>query len=381
MENQMESRKIFILASTLVIGGAEMVVRSLAENLRAGRFDVELILLGEPGEIGERLIGSGIKSRSRLAGSRFDPLTLFRLTGELRSHKNSILLVLDHHNAIFWGALASRLAGITGTVLSVHSTGLWGSGQTFTLADRMLLNLFDRVIALSRTHAEYLASREGVPAGKIEVINNGIDTGRFNPDGSDEKGKRVREELGIDNRETVVTIVAALRPEKNHLMFLEAAGAVLERSGDFRFLIVGEGQQREKLERKAQQMNIADRVTFTGSRDDIPDILAATDIPVLCSHPVVETFPLTVLEAMACGLPVISTDVGSVSEIITDRRNGILIPSGDTEALAGAILELGSDRYLRERLGENAREKAAGSFSTEEMVEKYIAVFDDIFNK
>jgi len=381
MENQMESRKIFILASTLVIGGAEMVVRSLAENLRAGRFDVELILLGEPGEIGERLIGRGIKSRSRLAGARFDPRTLFRLAVALRSHKNSILLVLDHHNAIFWGALASRLAGITGTVLSVHSTGLWGSGRTFTLADRVVLNLFDRVIALSRTHADYLVSREDVSAGKIEVINNGIDTGRFKPDGSDEKGKRVREELGIGNRETVVTVVAALRPEKNHLMFLEAAGSALKRSGDFRFLIVGEGQRKEKLERKARQMNIEDRVTFTGSRDDIPDILAATDISVLCSHPVVETFPLTVLEAMACGLPVISTDVGSVSEIITDRENGILIPSGDTEGLADAILELGSDRYLRQRLGENAREKAAGSFSTEEMVEKYIAVFDDIFNK
>ncbi|MFO7914688.1 MAG: glycosyltransferase [Candidatus Krumholzibacteriales bacterium] len=377
----MESRKIFILASTLVIGGAEMVVSSLAENLRAGGFDIELIFIREPGEIGERLIDSGIKHQAGLAESRFDPRTLPRLTGTLRNHRDSALLVLDHHNAILWGALASRLARIRGSVLSVHSTGLWGSGRTFNLADRMVLNLFDRVIALSETHAEYLSGQEGVPSGKLTVINNGIDTGRFNPAGRDEKGKKVREELGIESEDTVVSIVAALRPEKNHLMFLEAAGSVLKRSREFRFLIVGEGEQRQELERKTGRMDIADRVIFTGSRDDIPDILAATDISVLCSHPVVETFPLTVLEAMACGLPVISTDVGSVSEIITDRENGILIPSGDTEALTDAMMELASDRNLRERLGGNARRKVAGSFSDEKMAEKYIAVFDDIFNK
>jgi len=175
-----------------------------------------------------------------------------------------------------------------------------------------------------------------------------------------------------------VTIVAALRPEKNHVMFIESAGRVMKREESARFLIVGEGEQREFLEKETERRELRGRVTFLGSREDIPDILSASDISVLCSHPVVETFPLTVLEAMACGLPVISTDVGSLSDIITDRRDGILIPAGDSEALAENIIELIRNLNLRDRLGKNARRKVELKFSKQEMVNNYLNMLSDL---
>ncbi|MBD3179856.1 MAG: glycosyltransferase, partial [Candidatus Latescibacteria bacterium] len=322
MENRRESKKIFILASTLVVGGAEMIIRSIAETLPDEGFQVELLFLREPGKVGDLLIGKGFDFRSGISRSRFDPLALYMLLSLFRRHRNSVLLSLDHHNAVFLGALASRWAGIKGSVLSVHSTGLWGSGRTFTFTDRAVLKLYDRIVALSDTHARYLVEDEEVPGDSVEVINNGIDVERFNRSFREKRGGGIREELGLENDHTVVTIVAALRPEKNHLMFLEAAGRVAGESERARFLIVGDGEMREALESEAGRRKLSDRVFFLGNRDDIPEILAATDISVLSSHPVVETFPLTVLEAMACGLPVISTDVGSVSEIISHRDNG-----------------------------------------------------------
>jgi len=379
MERSRESKKIFILASTLVIGGAEMVFRSLAENLESSGYNVELLFLREPGETGENLIEKGICFRRDISGSRFNPLALLRLFRIFRKNRDSVLLALDHHNVISLGGLASRCAGLRGSVLSVHSTGLWGSGRTFSRLDRIHLRLFDRIVALSDTHAGYLAEREGVPKSRMVVINNGIDTDRFNPADREEKGGRIKREIEIGDDETVVTIVAALRPEKNHVMFIESAGRVMKREESARFLIVGEGEQREFLEKETERRELRGRVTFLGSREDIPDILSASDISVLCSHPVVETFPLTVLEAMACGLPVISTDVGSLSDIITDRRDGILIPAGDSEALAENIIELIRNLNLRDRLGKNARRKVELKFSRQEMANNYLKMLGDLY--
>ena len=335
-----------------------------------------VVTLHEAGPVGEELEELGIEVVSRTSGFRHDPGGLLRLASILKRESVDILFCLDHHNAVFWGALASRMAGVENRVLAVHSTGLWGKKSSFTVSDRVVLPLYDKVIALARSHADHLEKEENIPAQKIAVIHNGVDTGRFVPAGSAAERARLRSELEIPETAVVVTIVAALRPEKNHEMLLRAA-ADLSGKG-YLFLVVGEGKEEGRLHDLAGRLSLGGEVRFMGRRSDIPDILSASDIFVLCSHPVVETFPLSVLEAMSSGLPVISTRVGSVETIVDEGTNGLLVDPGDAGALVGALAELGRDEPKRRRFGEMARGKVVERFSQEEMIAKYAALFREM---
>jgi glycosyltransferase involved in cell wall biosynthesis len=368
---------VSILSSTLVTGGAERVMQALARGLPAEGFAARMLCLRGPGEVGDEIARSSVPVESGLAAFRLDPLAPGRVSARLRARGDAILLVLDHHDAIFVGGLAARLSRRARAVLSVHSTGLWGAGRSLLWTDRVALPAYDRVVALAEAHEEYLAEREGVPRSKLRVVMNGVDLRRFTP-ASEERRRFARERLGVAAEAFVATIVAALRPEKNHEMFLRAAAELSRSRPDSVFLIVGEGREAEKLQALARELGVGRAARFLGRRSDIPDILAATDVCVLCSHPVVETFPLVVLEAMASGVPAVTTDVGSVREMIADGVEGFIIPVGDAGALAGRLAALAEDESSRRAVGTQARARAEREFSEERMVRGYAGLFEEL---
>jgi glycosyltransferase involved in cell wall biosynthesis len=241
-----------------------------------------------------------------------------------------------------------------------------------------VLPWYDRIVALSPKHAEYVVRQGRIERARIVVINNGVDTERFRPAGSPDQRARVRHSLGLDADTYTVTIVAALRPEKNHGMFLRAAREFRMNGGAGVFLVVGGGEEARKLHALATELGLEDTVRFTGPREDIADILAASDVSVLCSHPVVETFPLSVLEAMAAALPVVVTPVGSIPEMITDGVQGITVPTGDVAALAGTLLDLERNPERRRKMGERARELVVAQYSEARMVEAYAELFREL---
>ena len=367
-----------MLASTLVTGGAERVIESLALGLPRLGYLPEVLCLHAPGRTGARLLSAGVSVKHGLVGARYDPFSAVRISRMFSMHSDGILLSLDHHDAIAIGIGAARLAGLRRRVLSVHSTGLWDKGSSFTRLDRLFLGGFGRIVALAGMHRDHLVEKERMEPGRISVINNGVDTERFSP--ADEATKTsVREELGIDSEQFAVSIVAALRPEKNHKMFLDAAALLKERHGErFVFLITGSGTEEEKLKETASQLGLGDSVRFLGDRDDVDMILKGSDASVLCSFPVVETFPLAVLEAMATGVPVISTSVGSVPEIIENGVDGMIIESGDTERLATAIEGLEDDGERAAVIGARARDKAEDRYSVRGMVDSYARLFEEM---
>ena len=226
-------------------------------------------------------------------------------------------------------------------------------------------------MALAQIHADYLEKDEGIGRDKIAIINNGIDTDRFKPPASNVERAALREGLNIPANSFVVAIVAVLRPEKNHEMLLRAAREVAANNEKFILLIVGDGQEAGNLHRMAQELSLGEAVRFMGQRSDIPDILSISDVSVLCSHPIVETFPLAVLESMATGIPVVATAVGSIPEMLESGKEGVLIPSGDTEALTEAIVSLARDPERRTRMGQAGRKKAEERYSESRMVEGY----------
>jgi glycosyltransferase involved in cell wall biosynthesis len=367
-----------MLASTLVTGGAERVVESLALGLPRLGYEPQVLCLNAPGRTGERLIAAGVPVRHGLLSAKYDPFSAVRLSRLFSGHSDGILLSLDHHDAIAVGIGAARLAGLSRRVLSVHSTGMWEKGSSFTRLDRLFLGGFGRIVALADMHRDHLVEKEGIEQGRISVINNGVDTDRFSP-ADDATKAAVREKLGIDDDRFTVSIVAALRPEKNHGMFIDAAALLKERHGDrFVFLITGSGTEEEKLKELSSRLRLGDSVRFLGDRDDVDMILKGSDASVLCSFPVVETFPLAVLEAMATGIPVISTGVGSVPEIIEDRVDGMIIESGNMEGLAAAIEALAGNDEQATAIGARARVKAVDRYSVRGMVDSYARLFEEM---
>ena len=164
-------------------------------------------------------------------------------------------------------------------------------------------------------------------------------------------------------------IVAALRPEKNHEMFLYVAALVHRTLPAARFLVVGDGPQRTKLEALAQSLGIAEAVRFLGTRSDVPEVLSLMDVLVLTSH--MEANPICLLEAMASEKPVVATRVGSVAETVLDGRTGYLVAPGDSQGMADRVLELLTDPTRAAAMGRAGREQVIAHWSVDRMVQGY----------
>ena len=179
----------------------------------------------------------------------------------------------------------------------------------------------------------------------------------------------MRRDLGIASEQPLVGILAALRPEKNHRLFLEVAAEVVAQRSEVQFVIIGDGPEREQIERWIDQLRLRENVQLLGARQDTPQLLAALDLLALTSHN--EANPVSILEALACGVPVVATDVGSVAESVLHQRTGLLVPAGQTTAMTAAWLRLLRDPHWARRLGEAGREHVRAHFSVERMVDGY----------
>jgi glycosyltransferase involved in cell wall biosynthesis len=200
----------------------------------------------------------------------------------------------------------------------------------------------------------------------VYVIPNGVDTNRFAPLPDTAS---IRAEICVGPADPVVTIVAALRPEKNHELFLDAAAHVVKRVPNAKFLVIGDGPRREPLEHYAADLGITSSVRFLGTRDDIPRLLSTSDVFALTSHN--EAKPISILEAMSAGKPVVATNVGSIKEAVVDGETGYLVRPGDANAFARRLVELIEDPIRARQMGDLARNAVVENWSIEAMVHRY----------
>jgi glycosyltransferase involved in cell wall biosynthesis len=375
----MEKVRVAFIASTFKTGGAENVMAELITRLSRDRFERRVFFLRNPGPVGSKLLGGGVPGEARVQKHRFDPRVLWRLRKLLREYAPHIAFCLDHRNAMLWGRLSSLLAGVPRRVVASHSTGRMNGRRSFTRLDRVLMKATDSVVALSERHAGYLSTVENVDPGKLVIIENGIDVPRYEH-ASPESVAALRDELGISKGERVVVMVASLRPEKAHEALLEAAQALAGETPVMRFLIVGDGPRRSHLEALRVRLALGDRVIFTGKRDDIPELLHLADVLVLPSHAAVETLPLAVLEAMAAGVPVVASAVGSVPDLIEDGVNGRLIAPASAGGLTEAIRSIMNDPKEAENLAARAKTTVSSKYTADLMVAKYEALFRRLIN-
>jgi glycosyltransferase involved in cell wall biosynthesis len=345
------------------VGGAETLLVNLLRRMDKDVIQPEVICLKDPGPLGEA-IADEFPLHHGVIGGKWDVSVVYRLARLMRQRRTDAVITVGAGDKMFWGRIAAFLAGVPVIASALHSTG-WPDGVG--KLNRLLTPITDAFIAVAESHGKFLQDFERFPSRKIHVIRNGVDCQRFRP--QPEHRDDVRNELGLDSSAKLVGIVAALRPEKNHAMLVHAAAELRASHETLHWVIVGDGPERESINRLAADLGVSDRVHLLGTRQDTPRILSALDVFTLCS--LNEASPVSILEALACQVPVAATDVGSICESIIPEETGLLFASGDIQGMCNAIGRLLGDAAMRDRYGAAGRELVLRSGSLESMVSGY----------
>ena len=365
---------ILFLFPSLGVGGAERQMQALALGLDRARWRPIVACQHASGPVGDALVAAGCEVH-RLSGTRrFDPLFLWRATALMR--REGVRIVLTHgFSTGVVGRLAALLGGAPVRIVAEHSTGERDMSAARHRINRLLVPITSAWVAVARGQVPYLIETKRIPADRIHVVHNGIDVAAHDlgVQRATERA-RVRREFGIDADAPVAGIIAVLRPEKDLATFVHAAQRVLRELPAARFVMAGDGPERHEIEREIDSLGLERRVIMTGWRSDVPAVLAALDVAVLCSTDV-ETFPLVFLEAMAAGLPLVGTRVGGLAEMIEDGENGLLVEPRDAEQLARAMLRVLGDGETARRWGAASHARVVQEFDVATMVARYEALF------
>ena len=306
-----------------------------------------------------------------LLRNKYDLRVLPRLTRLMRRRQIDAIISVGTGDKMFWGRLAAWLAGVPVIISAIHSTGF---PDRIGRLNRMLTPLTDVFMGVADAHGRYLVEQERFPAEKVCVIPNGIDTDRFRPRAADPE---LRRRLGL-HPGPVAGTVARLGPEKNHELFLEVAARTRQEVPDAQFVLIGDGPLRGFLQQRARQLGIADCVHFLGWRSDVDELLGLLNVFLLTSH--IEANPISILEAMAAGVPVVSTRVGSVAETVSADA-GFLVEPGDAAGMAGHLVRLFRDPNLARTMGMAGRESVIRRWSVDQMVLQYENVIEKIYRR
>lgn len=341
----------------LDVGGLEKLLVEFARHTNRERFQLHFVSLGGRGRLADDIeaLGCTVTALEQPTGLR--PQIIVRLAKLFRQQRIDVVHTHDNRPLIY-GAPAARLAGIRCVIHTKH----YGQLATVTRRQNALTSFASRFcndfVCVSRHSAE-LSRDAGVPAAKIRTIWNGIDLRRFPYRGPNPHGP--------------IVTVARLSPEKGLDTLLQAAALVVTACPELRFEIAGHGPCLAALQQSAAALGLEKHVQFLGDVRDVPALLARARLFVLPS--LAEGISLTLLEAMATGLPVVASRVGGNPEVVEDGDSGVLAPPQDPTALAEAILRLGRSAPEGSRLGLAGRRRVEAHFDVGAMVRDYAALY------
>jgi glycosyltransferase involved in cell wall biosynthesis len=369
---------VFQIISSLVPAGAERLVVHLVEYIDRERFAPVCISLTDP-------VGSHLEARVQQLGvplyflGKGDKMSfevLRKLDALFRQYRPAV--VHTHLLALNYAYPLMIRYRTPARVYTVHSlaekdVGLRTAPIVRALAFRYRVG---RVVpvAIAEEVRNSIQKLYGYP--NPPLIPNGIPTDEYAPDPN--KRAQWRQAHGIETHATILTHVGRFAPPKNHALLIEAFARV-RTNAPLYLLLVGGGELENTVREQVAQLGLESRVRFLGIRADVADILRASDAFVLSSR--WEGNPMSVMEAMAAGLPVVSTAVGGVPELVRDGETGLLVPSEDTGALAQAIQALVDDPARRQAMGVAARQHAVASFDIRHTVRGYEQLYEALLNK
>ncbi|MEA2419287.1 MAG: hypothetical protein QOE60_1493 [Thermoleophilaceae bacterium] len=353
--------RLLFVAPDMHRGGAERHWATLIPALARRGHEVRLLCLNDEGPLFHELQAAGVPAACVRLGGRVDARGLRLALAEAGARPDAV--VTRGVSPQLVGEAIARRAGAA-HVLNEH-TPLTADGELLPLhahqgvLTRLVAPRVDRVIAVTERQAEPL-SRRGYRPERIVTVPNGL----FEADVAvGVEREAMRRELGLADGDFAVLCVANLRPEKGTAAFVEAVARAREQVPRLHGLLAGDGPQRDELERLVAER---EPVSLLGSRGDVPDLMAATDAFCLLSE--AEALPIGILEAMALGLPVVTTDVGGITDAVVHAQTGLVVaPDGG----AAALTRLAAQPDWAQELGARGRERQRERFSGEAMVEGY----------
>jgi glycosyltransferase involved in cell wall biosynthesis len=290
-----------------------------------------------------------------------------------REHVNIVQTFFETSD--LWAGPIVKLASGAHLIWSRRDLGIL-RGPKHRVAYRFLSRYVDRVIAVSQRVRQFTVEQDDIPLERVQTIYNSVSVPPIIDDGC---RIALRQRLGLDEADVAVTTVANVRHVKGFDVLLECVARLRPKHSNIRLFVAGAVSEREyfaALQRQAHDSGITDVVSWLGVRDDVPDLLSASDIFVLPSRS--EGFSNALLEAMAAGLPCIATNVGGNAEAITDGADGYIVCPEDVQAMTARLGELLGDAALRKALGSRARHTVQERFSDEQMIRRLMRLYDEL---
>jgi glycosyltransferase involved in cell wall biosynthesis len=302
-----------------------------------------------------------------------NPTNLVTILRYVRQYRPDIIHTQLEESDIF-GTIAAKIMNIP-SITTLHTL------EVVPKTDRSywrnlirwnLLGLFcSQIIAVSEITRQHYISM-GIKRNKIITLYNGVDLNRFM--GFRENPPQKKSIFGLPNDSIVLSTVAVLREAKGLQFMLEAIPEILNKIPDLYYVIAGDGEYREALQQKLKYLRLDDRVKFLGYRSDIPQILAASDLFVFPS--LIDALPTVLLEAMAVGKPIVSSNVGGIPEILENGVNGLLVPPASSTYLVGACIQVLTDSGFASRLAANAIQVVQQRFDIRKQAGSLVDLYD-----
>lgn len=350
------------IVEDLGIGGTERLLEGLLPRLKVHGHDVMVFSLWGEGPIAESLRKKGVEVRNQSLSNYWNPVQIAALNRSIRKLQPDIIHSHGSFANVFAGFAASLLRGVP---LLIHHHTEWTGDHPWrqVFAEKWAAGRADRILSVSRAVARSVIE-EGIGSErKVEVLYNGVDLQRF--------PFRKRSVGGG------IVSVGSLVPHKGQEVLIRAMTDIRSRVPDSTLTIVGDGSERARLERLSDELDMKGAVRFTGRVADVGEYLSDADLFALPSLER-EGLGISILEAMASGLPVVATECGGIVEIVENERNGLLVPPGDSAALSNALLRLMQERELSVRMAENARDRVEKEFTLEKMCTDLLDIYKGI---
>ena len=393
----MPETKILRIIARLNIGGPAIHTILLSHEL--DRIGYKTILVkGSEGQTEGNMIylaeSKGIKpvvipELGREIGFKNDLIAFYKLYKLIRQEKPDIV----HTHTAKAGTLGRIAAWLAGVPIILHTfhghvlTGYFGKLKSwvFVYIEKILARISTRIITLSNELKKELIEMGIGREEKFEVIPLGLE---LKPFFDSEKYRRMfkkemgefKKELGLSEDTLLIGIIGRLVPIKGHKYFLDAARNIISnfkfQISNLKFIIVGDGELREELEDYTKKLGIANDIIFTGFRQDLPKIYCDLDIVALTS--LNEGTPVSVIEAMAAGKPVVATNVGGVSSIVKNNINGFLVNPQDVQALSDAIMKLLKDSDLRQKMGREGQGSVFPHYDISQLVKRVDSLYSSL---
>jgi glycosyltransferase involved in cell wall biosynthesis len=371
-------RVAYLSSSMRNMGGAERVNRAVLEYLsQQADFAPRAIFLKNAGELGHLLVNQGVPIVELGIQRRTEFLRgLRRLIQHLKEQPVDLLFTAEDKICMASATILRRLRIVPRYVICFHGTRTWRGfiGAIHASAVRAA----DMFVALSPRHKQFWQQHYGLPEQKLVIVPNGIPLHKFRPLSNSEK-TALRRHHGLAPDQFTAGLIAFFKDSKNLPGFVQVAKQVIDTGIKAQFVLVGDGPERAALETAIATMHLEAQFHLPGLTDSPETWYGMFDCALMTS--ITEAFPITLIEAMACGLPVVATDIAGIPDIVVHGETGFLASPSELDKLAHYVIQLARDPELRQRMGEAGRRRALAEFDVTVMVERYARMFREVADK